>query len=91
MTFSPLRVFIPISSFLFFLGIGRYIQTFIESHSFTNMSHLLINSSVIVFMLGLVAEQIAALRMEKGDKLFKVEDTKKYEEVVERTQIIQKH
>jgi glycosyltransferase involved in cell wall biosynthesis len=80
MTFSPLRVFLPISSFLFFLGIARYIQTYIEFHHFTNMSHLLINSAVIVFMLGLVAEQIAALRMEKGDKLFSIEDSSRYAE-----------
>ena len=80
MTFSPLRVFLPISSFLFFLGLARYVQTFIEFHRFTNMSHLLINSAVIVFMLGLIAEQIAALRMEKGDKLFAIEDQKRYQE-----------
>lgn len=69
MTFSPLRVFIPASSFLFFLGLMRYIYTYLTAHEFTNMSHLLINSSVIIFMLGLVAEQIASLRMERGDQV----------------------
>lgn len=78
MTFSPLRVFLPVSSFLFFLGLGRYIHTYIEYQRFTNMSHLLINSSVIVFMLGLIAEQIASLRLERGDKLFGVEDSSQY-------------
>ena len=80
MFFSPLRVFLPLSSFLFFLGIGRYIQTYLNYKAFTNMSHLLINSSVIIFMLGLIAEQIASLRMEKGDKVFNVEDEEKYRE-----------
>jgi glycosyltransferase involved in cell wall biosynthesis len=69
MTFSPLRIFIPISSFLFFLGLMRYAYTYLLFGNFTNMSHLMINSSVIVFMLGLVAEQIASLRMERGDPL----------------------
>lgn len=78
MTFSPLRVFLPISSTLFFLGVGRYIQTYLEYQRFTNMAHLLINTSVIVFMLGLVAEQIAGLRMERGDKLFEPEDHGRY-------------
>jgi len=78
MSFSPLRVFIPVSSFLFFLGILRYIQTFVMYHAFTNMSHLLINSSVIVFLLGLIAEQIASLRLERGDRLFESEDLDTY-------------
>ncbi len=78
MSFSPLRVFIPVSSFLFFLGILRYIYTFIFFRQFTNMSHLLINSSVIVFMLGLIAEQIASLRLERGDKIFEPQDDNFY-------------
>lgn len=79
MSFSPLRVFVPLSSFLFFLGIGRYAYTYLLEGRFTNMSHLLINSSVIVFMLGLVAEQIASLRLERGDRVFEAEDAKLYE------------
>lgn len=79
MSFSPLRVFLPLSSFLFFLGVGRYIYTYLTYQAFTNMSHLLINSSLIVFVLGLIAEQIASLRLEKGDNLAKVEDQKTYE------------
>lgn len=67
-SFSPLRVFIPLSSFLFFVGIGRYVYTYWCCQKFTNMSHLLINSSVIIFMLGLIAEQIASMRLERGDK-----------------------
>ncbi len=78
MSFSPLRVFLPISGALFMLGLARYVQTYLLYHSFTNMSHLLMNSSVIVFMLGLVAEQIASLRLEKGDKLFNTGDEKYY-------------
>lgn len=78
MMYSPLRVFLPVSSFLFFLGLTRYAYTFITEHTFTNMSHLLINSSIIVFLLGLIAEQIASLRLERGDKLFEAEDSRQY-------------
>ncbi|MDC0357761.1 glycosyltransferase family 2 protein [Oligoflexia bacterium] len=78
MSFSPLRVFIPVSSFLFFLGLGRYIYTYINFSRFTNMSHLLINSSIIIFLLGLIAEQIASLRLEKSDKLFCVQRDDRY-------------
>lgn len=78
MTFAPLRIFLPISSFLFFSGLGRYMFTYFTEGRFTSMSALLMNSAVIVFMLGLIAEQIAALRFERGDKLFAVEDQSKY-------------
>ena len=53
MSFSPLRVFLPISVCLFGCGLGRYLHTYLSYGRFTNMSHLLINSSVIIFMLGL--------------------------------------
>jgi glycosyltransferase involved in cell wall biosynthesis len=78
MTFAPFRIFLPISSFLFFAGLGRYAYTYLVAGQFTAMSGLLLNSSVIVFMLGLISEQIAALRFERGDKLFAVEDQSKY-------------
>ena len=78
MSFSPFRVFLPVSSFLFFLGLGWYTYTYLFFGRFTNMSHLLINSSVIVFMLGLIAEQIASMRLERGDKLFGPEDQDYY-------------
>ena len=78
MTFSPFRVFLPVSSFLFFLGLGRYAYTYAMFHRFTNMADLLLNSSVIIFMLGLIAEQIAALRFERGDRLFRIEDRERY-------------
>ena len=78
MSFSPFRVFLPVASFLFFLGVGRYVYTYSQFGEFTNMSHLLINSSIIVFMLGLIAEQVASLRLEKGEELFQLEDENRY-------------
>jgi glycosyltransferase involved in cell wall biosynthesis len=63
--FAPFRVFLPVSAFFFFTGVGYYVYTYITEHRFTNMSVFLLTTAVIVFMLGLVSEQIALLRMER--------------------------
>lgn len=63
--FSPFRVFLPISTLLFLLAIAYYCFTFITEKRFTNMSALLFNSSIIIFMIGLVAEQISQMRYDK--------------------------
>lgn len=65
--FSPLRVFVPVSLFFFIIGLLYYFYTFFSFHRFTNMSMLLLTTAVIIFMLGLISEQIASLKMEKAD------------------------
>lgn len=65
--FSPLRVFLPISLLFFTCGLGYYLYTFVSFHRFTNMSALLFTASIIIFMLGLISEQIAQLRMDKTE------------------------
>ena len=59
--YSPLKIFLPISAVFFFTGVGYYVYTFIEYHRFTNMTALLIITSVLVFLIGLVSEQITTL------------------------------
>jgi hypothetical protein len=66
--FAPFRVFLPVSGFFFFTGIGYYIYTYVTQGRFTNMAVLLLTTAVIVFMLGLVSEQIALLRMEQRSR-----------------------
>ena len=39
----------------------RSLYTFLTQHRFTNMSVLLFSASVIVFLIGLISEQITAL------------------------------
>jgi glycosyltransferase involved in cell wall biosynthesis len=63
--FSPLRVFLPVSTILFLTGCMYYLFTYITQGRFTNMSALLINSSLIVFMMGLISEQISQMRYDK--------------------------
>ncbi|MBU0549120.1 MAG: glycosyltransferase family 2 protein [Candidatus Omnitrophica bacterium] len=65
--FSPLRVFLPVSIIFFLSGLFYYLYTFITTHRFTNMAVFLLSSSVIVFMLGLISEQISQLRMDKTE------------------------
>ena len=62
--FSPLRVFLPISAVSFALGAGYAAWTIATQSHVTNSSVLLIMLGVIVFLMGLVSEQIAALRFE---------------------------
>ncbi|MBU0694350.1 MAG: glycosyltransferase family 2 protein [Candidatus Omnitrophica bacterium] len=66
--FSPLRVFLPVSIFFFLCGFIYYGYTFFCFHRFTNMSALLLTTSVTIFILGLISEQISSLKMEKIDE-----------------------
>ena len=63
--FSPMRVFLPVSLFLFLLGFFRYAYTLVTEGRFTNISALLFVSSVIIFMMSLISEQICQMRYER--------------------------
>jgi glycosyltransferase involved in cell wall biosynthesis len=65
--YSPLKLFLPISLFFFFTGLGYYLFTFLTIHRFTNMSALLFITSVVVFLIGLVSEQITALNFKDSE------------------------
>jgi phosphate starvation-inducible membrane PsiE len=72
--FAPFRVFLPVSIFFCLSGITNYVYTYITEHRFTNMSVFLLTAAVIIFMLGLVSEQIALLRMERHQAMPNRED-----------------
>ncbi len=63
--YSPLRVFLPVSALFFATGVSYYLYTFVEYGRFTNMSALLLSTSVMIFLLGLVSEQITQGRYER--------------------------
>jgi glycosyltransferase involved in cell wall biosynthesis len=65
--FNPLKVFFPMSVVLFILGAGYAVATIIAQMHVTNSSVLLITMSIIVFLMGLMSEQIAALRFERKE------------------------
>ena len=64
--YSPLKIFLPISAVFFVSGLGWYAHTFSTMGRFTNMSMLLFSASVIVFLIGLISEQITALTFTKS-------------------------
>jgi glycosyltransferase involved in cell wall biosynthesis len=59
--FSPMRFFLPISALLFVIGLSYYGYTYINWGRLTNMSTILILSSLFTFLIGIVSEQISAL------------------------------
>jgi glycosyltransferase involved in cell wall biosynthesis len=62
--FSPLRIFLPVSLAAFAVGVGYAVWTIATQSHVTNSSVLLILFAAVVFLVGLVSEQIAALRFE---------------------------
>jgi glycosyltransferase involved in cell wall biosynthesis len=59
--FSPLKIFAPISVLMFLAASFWYLYTFSQMGRFTNMSTLLYTGSIVVFLMGLISEQITAL------------------------------
>jgi glycosyltransferase involved in cell wall biosynthesis len=59
--YSPLKLFVPTSMMFFLLGCANYAWTFMHEGRLTNGSTLLWSAAVIVFLIGLVSEQITAL------------------------------
>lgn len=63
--YSPVKLFAPVALTFFVAGLGWYAWTFLETGRFTNMSMLLLSAAVIVFLIGLVSEQITNLTYRK--------------------------
>src|SRR5690606_15982156 len=59
--YSPLKLFAPTAAIFFTIGLCYYGYTFITQGRFTNMSALLFSASVIIFLIGLISEQITSL------------------------------
>ena len=66
--YSPLKLFAPIALLLFILATGWYGYTFFSFGRFTNMSALLYTGGVMVFLMGLISEQITTLMYKDTDK-----------------------
>jgi glycosyltransferase involved in cell wall biosynthesis len=65
--YSPFRNFLPVSFFIFLIGFIYYLVTFFTYGRFTNMSALLFTTSIIVFFMGIISEQISQMRFEKSE------------------------
>ena len=63
--YSPLKLFVPVASGFAALGLGWYGWTFTHDGRFTNMSALLLSAAVIIFLIGLISEQITNLTYKR--------------------------
>lgn len=64
--YAPLKVFLPISGLFFMSGLSYYAYTYFTMGRFTNMSMLIISASVIIFLIGLISEQITSLMFTRS-------------------------
>ena len=64
--FSPFRIFLPVSFIMFCLGLFYYMYTYFTAGRFTNMSALLFTTSIIIFMMGLISDQICQMRFDRN-------------------------
>lgn len=65
--YSPLKLFVPASAIFFLFGCLNYAWTFLHQGRLTNGSTLMWSAAVIVFLIGLVSEQITALTYRRDD------------------------
>ena len=66
--YSPLKIFLPIAAVFFGTGVLNYIYTYTTQGTFTNMSAVLLMTAIIVFLSGLVSEQVTALMYKDSDR-----------------------
>lgn len=65
--FSPLRIFFPASLVLFVVGAGYGVYTIFTEVHITNTTVLLCLTSLLIFLIGLISEQIALMRFERKE------------------------
>jgi glycosyltransferase involved in cell wall biosynthesis len=59
--YSPLKIFAPVSGVSFLAGLANYLYTYASNGRFTNASAVLFTTAVVVFLMGLISEQITTL------------------------------
>ncbi|MCK9230944.1 MAG: glycosyltransferase family 2 protein [Syntrophales bacterium] len=65
--YSPLRIFLPVSAIMFLTGVGYGLFRIVfMGGRYGPTSAMLITMSVVVFMVGLVSEQITQLRYDRS-------------------------
>jgi glycosyltransferase involved in cell wall biosynthesis len=66
--FVPLKIFIPVSLFLTLSGSAYTVLRLVQISRFSGFGGLIITIGVFIFLLGLIAEQIAMLRYINSDR-----------------------
>ena len=66
--FSPMKIFLPVSGSLFLAGLGYGLyKIFALGERYGPTSAMIMTMAVIVFMVGLVAEQVAQMRFDRSE------------------------
>jgi hypothetical protein len=66
--YSPLKIFVPLSAIIFVLGVAYgLMRIFLLNAPYGQTSALLMSTAVLIFMVGLVSEQIAQLRFDRSE------------------------
>jgi predicted PurR-regulated permease PerM len=66
--YSPLKIFLPVAAGFFGIGLLNYVYTYTAQGTFTNVSAVLLMSTIVVFIIGLVSEQVTALMYTDSDR-----------------------
>lgn len=66
--FVPLKIFLPIAIFLTTTGMGYVLLELITRRRFSGFGGLIATIGVFIFMLGLISEQIALLRLVNSER-----------------------
>lgn len=61
--YSPFRIFLPVCGCMGLAGLLNYAYTYFSAGRFTNMSALLFTGAIIIFMMGLLSEQISQISL----------------------------
>ncbi|HLI18178.1 MAG TPA: glycosyltransferase family 2 protein [Rhodanobacteraceae bacterium] len=59
--YAPLKLFVPAAIAFFLVGFGWYGYTFVSAHRLSLISVALWSAAVIIFLIGLISEQITSL------------------------------
>jgi glycosyltransferase involved in cell wall biosynthesis len=59
--YSPLKLFFPLSFLFLASGISYYLYSFLTAGRLTNMTTLLLTTAMLIFLIGLVSEQVTQL------------------------------
>src|SRR5690606_25913571 len=65
--YAPLKLFVPTAAAFFMTGVSYYLFTYVTQNRFTIMSLRRISAAVIIFLVGLVSEQITSLTYRRYD------------------------
>lgn len=76
--YSPLKIFVPLAFLHFIIAIGYYGYTFLTQGRFTNMGVVFLTASIIIFLIGLVSEQITMMLYLQTENRKKMMDEKDF-------------